>query len=176
MTRSRHSRPSRSVAAATHDGPHSFDDNPEVHRNSNEKVSRLPSEQIDEEPNEPVPENDQVIPTKAYEHTNLKSNVWKYAKKISKAEARCIKCKAVVKTPGGGTSTLRKHLVKKHNLTHLLLRAPARSHTNDSLPREQKGRLDYLAYLAIFEDGRTFGDLQKPGIAKFLAEAIPGLF
>jgi hypothetical protein len=41
---------------------------------------------------------------------------------------------------------------------------------------EQKNRLDYLANLAIFEDGRTFGYLRKLGIAKFLAEAIPGFF
>ena len=50
-------------------------------------------------------------------------------KKVSKDKAQCITCKTYIKTPCGGTTTLRKNLVIKYNLTHLTL------HTN---PRIEK--------------------------------------
>ncbi len=109
------------------------------------------------------------------EEIRLKSNVWTYAKKISSEKAQCIRCKSMIKTVHGGTTTLRKHLITKHNLTHLILPTSERQNKQKStISREQKIRLDYLANLAIYEDGRTFNDLHKSGIRKFLAEAIPG--
>jgi hypothetical protein len=105
----------------------------------------------------------------------LKSNVWMYAKKISAERAQCIKCKAIIKTLHGGTTTLRKHLIMKHKLTHLSLPTTSRANKNEnSISGEQKARLDYLANVATYEDGRPFTDFRKSGIRKFLAEAIPG--
>ena len=62
----------------------------------------------------------------------------------------------------------------KHNLTHFTLRANSRIKKDNSMSRERKIRMDHLANFAIFEDGRTFGDLRRSGITKVLAEAIPG--
>lgn len=105
----------------------------------------------------------------------LKSNVWKHAKKISMDQAQCSICKMYIKTIRSGTTTLRKHLIHKHKLTHLMSRATLKSEKIVSIPRERKIRLDHLANLAIFEDGRSFGDLRKNGIRKFLSEAISGM-
>ena len=105
----------------------------------------------------------------------LKSNVWDYAKKISASEAQCLKCRIKIKTNHGATSTLRKHLIMKHNLSNLNLKTTLRRQPKESISRERKIRLDHLADLAIFEDGRPFGDLMKSGMKKFLAEAVPGI-
>ncbi|CAF1684742.1 unnamed protein product, partial [Adineta ricciae] len=104
----------------------------------------------------------------------LKSNVWQYAEKLKNGMAKCLKCKTRIKTTNGATSTLRKHLIKEHRLTHLTLLPASRPKptSNNSVTREKKNRLDYLATVAIIEDGRTFGDLRKSGITKFLDEAI----
>ncbi|CAF1080143.1 unnamed protein product [Adineta ricciae] len=81
-------------------------------------------------------------------------------------------------TTNGATSTSRKHLIIEHGLMHLTLPSALRpkSSPNNSITRETKNRLDYLATVAIIEDGRTFGDLRKSGITKFLDEAISGEF
>lgn len=105
---------------------------------------------------------------------NLKSNVWDYAKKISPDEASCLKCKGTIKTTNGSTSTLRKHLFMKHNLTGLAANSASKKKKTSLISRDRKIRLDHLANLAIFRDGRSFGDLRKSGIKQFLAEAIPG--
>ena len=104
----------------------------------------------------------------------LKSNVWNHAKKISLDQAQCSICKMYIKTVRSGTTTLRKHLIHKHKLTHLISSAPPKPRKTASITRERKIRLDHLANLAIFEDGRSFGDLRKNGIRKFLSEAISG--
>ncbi|CAF4473115.1 unnamed protein product, partial [Rotaria sp. Silwood2] len=78
-----------------------------------------------------------------------------------------------VKTINGGTTTLRKHLINKHHLIHLACPAASRPTTSNTITHEQKARLDHLANLAILVDGRSFGDLRKTGIRKFLFEAIP---
>lgn len=105
----------------------------------------------------------------------LRSSVWTYATKISGVKAQCNKCKKFVKTFNGGTSTLKKHLIDIHGLTHLKSLPSSRAKNDKTeITRERKNRLDYLANLAIYEDGRTFTDLRKSGMRKFLAEAVPG--
>ena len=107
--------------------------------------------------------------------TRLRSSVWSHATKISPAKSQCNKCKKFIKTPNGGTSTLKKHLIDIHGLIHLKsLQSSRTKKEKNELSRERKIRLDYLANLAIYEDGRTFTDLRKSGIRKFLAEAVPG--
>ena len=104
----------------------------------------------------------------------LKSNVWRYARKLSPNEAQCLKCKIKVRTNHGATTTLRKHLIIKHHLVELSSRLSSRKINKHSINHEKKRRLDHLANLAIFEDGRSFGDFRKSGIKRFLDEAIPG--
>lgn len=144
-----------------------------------ENRTHVPSEETDQNSNEntvtiPVQEDNQNISVVANERIQLRSNVWRYAKKNSKDKSQCNLCKVYIKTPGGSTTTLRKHLVTIHDLVQLTLEANPRVKIDTSISPEQKLRLDYLANVAIFEDGRTFGDLRKSGISKFLAEAIPG--
>ncbi|CAF3500538.1 unnamed protein product [Rotaria socialis] len=189
MAPSRRPRQSQGVAAT----PRILsldDDELDENRSTNENATRVQSVVIAEnsirvqseviaensnsnDNNVSAPEDNENIRMNTNDEKQLRSNVWKYAKKISKETAQCIKCKLSIKTPAGGTTTLRKHLIKKHNLTHLILYANPRTKIDSSISREQKNRLDNLAYLAIFEDGRAFGDLRKNGITKFLAEAIP---
>lgn len=159
MARSRRPRDSRGAAATSHTVPLVDDESDE---NQNENVASAQSEAIDENSNSNSNSNDITGPVPgANEGRQLRSNVWNYAKKISKDKAECIKCKLSIKTPGGGTTALRKHLMAIHNLTQLALEANPRTKTNNSITLEKKTRLDHLAYLAIFEDGRTFGDLRK---------------
>ncbi|CAF3115252.1 unnamed protein product [Rotaria sp. Silwood2] len=180
MTHSRHPHRPGNVAAATTTTQNlsSFDDDFVEQLHTSENVTHVPSEETDKNSNEntvtiPVEEDNQNVPFVENERTQLRSNVWNYAKKISKEKSQCNICKKYIKTPGGSTTTLRKHLVTVHNLVHLALEANPRVKIDNSISPEQKLRLDYLANLAIFEDGRTFGDLRKSGISKFLAEAIP---
>lgn len=119
--------------------------------------------------------NDHSIPTDDIdnEEERLKSKVWMYGKKLSSDQSQCTICKPFITTSHGGTTTLRKHLVQKHKLNHLALPSSSSTKAN-SLPRDKKIRLDHLANLAIFEDGRTFINLRRSGLRKFLSEAIPG--
>jgi hypothetical protein len=164
MTRYRQSRQNRGVAAAPSQTIPSFDDTSDEDQNANENVASIPIQEEDEN----------IVSDIHDEEKQLKANVWHYAKKLSTDKAQCLKCKIIIMTARGGTTTLRKHLINKHDLTHLSLRSSARPKKENSIPRERKIRLDHLANLAIFEDGRTFTDLRKNGIRKFLAEAIPG--
>jgi hypothetical protein len=163
MARSRQTRQPRAAAATTTQTLPSFDDDSIDDENPTEDSNTVS-----------VPQNNQDIPVDTSENTHLKANVWEFAKKLTTETAQCLKCKIYVKTVRGGTTTLRKHLITKHNLIHLTSHEPRRTKMNNLISREQKRRLDYLANVAVFEDGRTFGDLRKQGIRKFLAEAVPG--
>ncbi len=163
MARSRQARQPRGAAATTTQALPSFDDDSVDDENPDEDSNTVS-----------VAQNNEDIPVDTSETTQLKANVWQYAKKVTTEIAQCLKCKIYVKTVRGGTTTLRKHLITKHNLIHLTLHTSPRVKMNNLISQEQKRRLDYLANVAVFEDGRTFGDLRKQGIRKFLAEAVPG--
>ncbi|CAF1488687.1 unnamed protein product [Adineta ricciae] len=154
----------------------SFDDDFDEDQAESENISSVLPEAMDDGSNSNittavVPEDRSINTANKSDDTNLRSNVWAYAKKISKEKALCA-CKIYIKTPNGSTSTLRKHLIQKHNLIHLQPPSNPRTRTNSSISRDKKNRLDHLAYMAIFEDGRTFGDLRKNGMSKFLNEAV----
>jgi hypothetical protein len=175
MARSRKTRQSRGVVATTTQALPSFDDNFDDDENPNEDILVETNENTNEDIRAETNENpNEDIRVETNETTQLKANVWQYAKKITSEKAQCLRCKIYVKTVRGGTTTLRKHLITKHNLIHLTSPASPRIQTNNLISQEQKRRLDHLANVAVFEDGRTFGDLRKHGIRKFLAEAIPG--
>lgn len=105
----------------------------------------------------------------------LRSSVWKYATKISSDIAQFNVCSKMIKTSCGGTTTLRKHLSKQHKIEDLPFHSQTKRKTiNRVISKQRKDRLDQLVKVAIFEDGRPFGDLRKSGIMKFLVEAVPG--
>ena len=105
----------------------------------------------------------------------LRSSVWKYATKVTSNVAQCNICSKMIKTSSGGTTTLRKHLSRQHQIKDLTFHSQTTQKIiNNSISKNRKGRLDQLVKVAIFEDGHSFGDLRKSGMMKFLAEAIPG--
>jgi hypothetical protein len=104
----------------------------------------------------------------------LRSSVWRYATKVTTETARCNECGAIIKTIQGSTSSLRKHILHRHNVVQSNSRKSSSLAKNSSISREKKSRLDHLLKLAAFEDGRSFGDFRKSGIMKFFAEALPG--
>ena len=109
-------------------------------------------------------------------HTQLASNVWKYATKKSPNLAVCNLCNRSMKTKNGVTTNVRRHLIGQHGLSILQLspRSSSTSRQRTHTP-QMKRLLDKLAIHAIIEDGRSFGDLRKSGLMNFLAEAAPGI-
>ena len=77
-----------------------------------------------------------------------------------------------ISTKGGATSTLRKHLVKKHNKIDLLLTSEG-GEPVERMSSTKRNRLHQLLINAIIIDGRCFGDFRKSGFSRFLADAIP---
>ncbi|CAF1473004.1 unnamed protein product, partial [Didymodactylos carnosus] len=109
------------------------------------------------------------------EQTGIKpaSKVWEYFNRVeneASLQAECIICKQRLKTPSYSTSPLVKHLLK-HGIEYekggmLCARTSAMS-------KEQKRKLDDPAIKAIVQGGRSFGDLRKLGISKFIQQCAP---
>lgn len=182
MARSRRSRTSQDVTTAAATTTQallpSVDDNFDDEEQTSENTAQAPPEDMDEDSNDStttalVP-NDDNGPVDDSKITRLKSNVWNYARKLRGAKAKCGKCPSIIQTPHGSTSTLRKHLVTQHDLINIKLPSKRRIKKNISISREKKDRLDHLIKMAIIEDGRSFGDFRKSGMAKVLDEAVPG--
>ncbi|CAF3826359.1 unnamed protein product [Rotaria sp. Silwood1] len=107
-------------------------------------------------------------------HTSL---VWQYAIRCPNSNySTCCLCpdNKQISTHNGSTSTLRKHLIAKHHIYELALPNSKRTSTASSISVNRKKELHNLAIVCIIRDGRTFSDLQKPGMKKFLQELIPG--
>jgi hypothetical protein len=144
MTRSRQSRKVRVVAAATSRVPPSFDHDFDEDENldTNENITSTQgknSSTIENENVSPIDEDHaNILIDKDVEEHRLKANVWHYARKITSEKAQCNKCKMYIKTAHSGTTTLRKHLIMKHKLTHLTSDGPSRVKPNNSISREQK--------------------------------------
>ncbi|CAM4898820.1 unnamed protein product [Rotaria socialis] len=106
------------------------------------------------------------------------SNVWKYAVRDSNPNfAICSLCKEHrrISTNNGSTSTLRKHLIIKHNLKELTLSTGKISNVRDQIDPIRKQQLRKLAIDCIIRDSRTFNDFQKSGIKRLLHELVPAL-
>ena len=107
------------------------------------------------------------------------SQVWQYANRCpGTSYATCCLCpdNKRISTNNGSTSTLRKHLISKHQLHDLELPPAKRKATVSSMTDEKKKHLHGLFIKCIVRDGRTFNDFQKPGMKKLLEELIPGKF
>lgn len=106
---------------------------------------------------------------------SLRSSVWKYATKLTAEVAQCDICRKQIKTASGGTTSLRKHLLRQHRVSDLTSYSRSSEGTaNRFITKRRKNRLDHFVKIAIFEDGRPFADFRKKGMPKFLAEAVPG--
>ena len=105
------------------------------------------------------------------------SEVWKYAVRENDLNyAICCLCKEYtrISTHNGSTSTLRRHLILKHNLKELILSSSKNKRAKFSIDPIRKQQLHNLSIDCIIRDSRIFNDLQKPGIKRLLQEIIPG--
>jgi len=105
------------------------------------------------------------------------SEVWKYAIRLPNSNySTCCLCPdhKKISTNNGSTSTLRKHLISKHQIDQLSLQNGKRKRPISSININRKKELHQLFINCIIHDGRTFNDLQKPGMKKLIQELIPG--
>ncbi|CAF1261123.1 unnamed protein product [Rotaria magnacalcarata] len=105
------------------------------------------------------------------------SEVWKYAVRGHNSNyATCCLCDdhTRISTNNGSTSTLRRHLILKHNKHELVLPTAKRRRAQSSIDRIRKQQLHNLSIGCIIRDSRTFNDLTKPGIRRLLQEVVPG--
>lgn len=104
-----------------------------------------------------------------------------------------------IKMKYSNDSGLRKHLGSVHQMTSMLYGSQLRQRKKEQSPedlldtlgnnnsnllaenstslkltKERKKELDQIAFNCIIEDGRSFGDLWKPGILKFIKAIVPG--
>jgi len=106
-----------------------------------------------------------------------KSSVWDYAVKLPNGKGKCLKCNREFSCKGHSTTGLRKHL---HRCLNLSVFAPdtgrknARNGNEKSMSAEVKRKFHELVYKCIVQDGRSFGDLRKTGMARLLEEILPG--
>ncbi|CAF3355420.1 unnamed protein product [Rotaria socialis] len=93
---------------------------------------------------------------------------------------KCKLCKNahnVFKANDSSDTNLRRHLAYVHNLNQFLYPSQLQNRKKASLiSTKLKQQLDKAAIDAISVDGRSFGDLGKEGITKFLNLSNPGKF
>jgi len=100
-----------------------------------------------------------------------KSEVWDYATKLSNNKAKCHNCNREISCQDHSTSGLRRHLRRCANVLKF---APVSHPSRNGINRDVKKKLNELVYRCIIEDGRSFGDLRKPGMAHLLHGILPG--
>lgn len=106
---------------------------------------------------------------------SLTSKVWLYAKKSNDGkQASCTLCDFVCSCNSHSTSTIRQHLIIKHNKTDLINKSSTSNET--TIPLSLKRELHQLCYYAIIKDGRSFNDLNKPGIKCLISKLCPGMY
>jgi hypothetical protein len=107
------------------------------------------------------------------ESTSSKSLVWNYAAKSENGKAKCLKCNKEVSYKDHSTTSLRRHL---HRCQNLAIFASKKNILSSQVPasNEMKQKINDLVYKCIVQDGRSFGDLRKQGMARLLQEILPG--
>lgn len=108
----------------------------------------------------------------------LKSDVWQYFERVADShplKAKCKTCSEQLSTPNYGTSSLKRHLLQRHNLQQFASNKVSGRHTTPiRLSKVEKKRLDDLAVKAIIKDSRAFGDFHKSGLKSFIDALKPG--
>ena len=79
---------------------------------------------------------------------------------------------------GQSTSGLRRHFRLVHKLKEFqekVIKTTKKDSMFDNLSGDEKRKLHSLALNAIIEDGRSFNDLNKPGIKKLFDGLLQGI-
>ncbi|CAF4511144.1 unnamed protein product, partial [Rotaria sp. Silwood2] len=101
---------------------------------------------------------------------------WQYAVRDNHPTyAICCLCpdKKRISTNNGSTTTLRKHLISKHNKFDLILPNHERKRNKTLSNPIKKQQLHHMLISCIIHDGRTFNDFEKAGIKKILQVLVP---
>ncbi|CAF1458616.1 unnamed protein product [Adineta steineri] len=103
------------------------------------------------------------------------SNVWRYATKSEDGKtATCHLCDFKCATSGHSTSTIRYHLIRRHNKTELIITTEPASAPKPAISSFYKKELHALCYNAIVMDHRPFNDLRKKGITMVFQKMCAG--
>ncbi len=103
------------------------------------------------------------------------SSVWKYAKKSDNGKiALCQLCNYSCAMKSHSTSTIRYHLIHKHNKQDLII-SSSPSSAKSSVSERFKREIHALCYNAIVIDHRPFNDLRKKGIMAIFNKLCPGI-
>jgi len=106
----------------------------------------------------------------------LTSKVWLYVTKLdADAQAACDLCDSKCSCHSHSTSSIRQHLISKHNKTDLIIKSSLNS-SKTKISEALKNELHQLCYSAIIKDSGSFNDLNKGGIKVLLNKLCPGMF
>ena len=104
------------------------------------------------------------------------SGVWKYAIKSDDGKlALCQLCNYSCSMASHSTSTIRYHLIHKHDKQDLIIDSSSSS-TKPSVSERFKREIHALCYNAIVMDHRPFNELRKKGIMAIFNKLCPGNF
>ena len=106
-------------------------------------------------------------------HLSSVSNLWRYMSKQQNNKAKCNLCDAVLSRTNGTTTGMRKHLFLIHKLECFAITTSKKQSRPNHLSSDEKKKLDSLAISCIVQDGRGFGDLQRPGILRLFNHLLP---
>ena len=102
----------------------------------------------------------------------MKSVVWRYATKLQNGKAKCHNCNREIACKDHSTTGLHRHLHRCINISKFT--SSSGNSFKSSVRNDVKKKLNELVFKCIIEDGRSFGDLRKPGITRLLDQILPG--
>ncbi|CAF1096355.1 unnamed protein product [Adineta steineri] len=150
------------------------------HRNNNNIGSNLNTQNkvSHSQSNSVLSSKENWLPGEPTDSTpSYSSKIWDYAIRIPQSNySICNLCpdERQISTNNGSTSSLRNHLINKHDIHALKLPIEKKKKINQCLVDPQrKSKLHKLLINCVIKDGRTFNDLQKPGMKNVLQELLP---
>ena len=90
---------------------------------------------------------------------------------LPNGKAQCHNCHRQISCKDHNTSGVRRHLYRCMRISKF---ASISNYFKTSVSNDMKEQLNELVYKCIIEDGRSFGDLRKPGMARLFEKILPG--
>jgi hypothetical protein len=104
------------------------------------------------------------------------SIVWQYAIKSHDGKtATCQLCDYTCTVGGHSTSTIRYHLIRKHNKYDLIVQPSPTAKSKPCICQHLKQELHSLCYNSVIIDNRPFNDFRKNGILAIFNKLCPGI-
>ena len=178
--------PKRMKNAAGHTRSFDRSDDNTTSSQTTQPTSRLLPTSIDQTSNQSIdnstqqasayrPEDEEnSISDEPRQTNNSHSGVWKYVKKDGEDKAKCNLCAAILSRKNCGTTGLRKHLLQVHQLQQFAVCSTRKRTMAKRVSVEREKQLDSLVIRCIIEDGRSFGDMRRPGLLKLFNSLVPG--